>query len=226
MPNQGKTLWEILKAKLAGPAEKQVYNPCGAKIGSPVTIDVLDLGDANFFVREIRQNRRVIEGRDFLFVDYVLLARALDGAETLVRLRLNPVDDPDRVAGMTHNALVLRLYDETTYNEDLHKVVTDDTKKFQVLEDGQVTEEFFRINDVLGSYKTEVTIVQDIDHDHQAGADEITREQIEYWDYWREIKDEAGQPLTEFLFVEMNASNGWFQLWRGREVDMQKVTVF
>jgi hypothetical protein len=226
MPNQGKTLWEMLKAKLAGPAEKHVYNPSGAKIGSPVTIDALDLGDANFFIREIRQNRRVIEGREFLFVDYVLLARALEGAETVVRLRLNPVDDPDRVAGMTHNALVLRLYDETAYNEDLHKVVTDDTKKLQVLENGQVTEEFFRINDVLGSYKTEVTIVQDLDHDHQAGPNEIAREQIEYWDYWREIKDEAGQPLTEFLFVEMNAANGWFQLWRGREVDMQKVTVF
>ncbi|HKD38040.1 MAG TPA: hypothetical protein VKB78_14605 [Pirellulales bacterium] len=226
MPAQGKTLFEMVMAKLAGPPEKHIYNPCGAKVGSPVTIDALDLGDANFFIREIRQNRRMIEGREFLFVDYVLLARALEGAETLVRLRLNTVDDPDRVAGLTHNALVLRLYDEMAYNEDLHKVVTDDTKKFQVLENGQVTEEFFRINDVLGSYKTEVTILQDLDHDHQAAAGEVTREQFEYWDYWREIKDEAGQPLTEFLFVETNSSNGWFQLWRGREVDMQKVTVY
>ena len=105
---------------------------------------------------------------------------------------------------MTHNALVLRLYDEMAYNEDLHKVVTDDTKKFQVLENGQVTEEFFRINDVLGSYKTQVTVVQDLNHDKQADKDEVTREEIEYWDYWREIKDEAGQPFNEFLFVEMN----------------------
>jgi hypothetical protein len=225
MPTQGKTLWEMLKAKVSGPVEKQVYNPSGAKIGSAVTIDALDLADANFFIKEIRQYRRLIEGREFLFVDYVLLARSLKGDDNWVRLRLNPVDDPDRAAGVTHNALVLRLYDEMAYNEDLHKVVTDDTKKFQVLENGQVTEEFFRINDVAGSYKTQVTVVQDLNHDKQADKDEVAREEIEYWDYWREIKDEAGQPFNEFLFVEMNTANGWFQMWRGREIDMQKVMV-
>ncbi len=225
MPNQGKTLWEMLKAKLAGPPEGHVYNPWGAKVGSPVTIDALDLADANFFIKQIRQNRRLIEGREFLFVDYMLLARTVGGEDNWVRLRLNPVDDPDRAAGMTYNALVLRLYDEMAYNEDLHKVVTDDTKKFQVLENGRVTEEFFRINDVLGSYKTQVTIVEDANRDKRADPDEVTREEIEYWDYWREIKDAAGQPPTEFLFVEMNTANGWFQLWRGAEIDMKKIMV-
>ncbi len=223
MPPQGKTLWEILKSKLAGPVEAQVYNPCHAKIGSAVTINDLGLADANFFVKQIRQYRRTIEGREFLFVDYVLLARALKGEETWIRLRLNPVDDPDRAAGMTHNALVLRLYDEMAYSEDLHKVVTDDTKKFQVLEDGKVTEEFYRINDVTGSYKSQVVIVEDADHDKQASPDEVAREEIEYWDYWRETKEGNGPAFNEFLFVEMNTGNGWFQLWRGREIALERV---
>ena len=66
MPPQGKTLWEMLKTKLAGPVEGQVYNPCHAKIGSAVTINDLGLADANFFVKQIRQYRRTIEGREFL----------------------------------------------------------------------------------------------------------------------------------------------------------------
>jgi hypothetical protein len=225
MSNQGKTLWEMLKDKLAGPAEKHVYNPWGAKIGSAVTIDALGLTDANFFIKQIRQNRRMIEGCEFLFVDYVLLARTIGGEDNWVRVRLNPVDDPDRAAGVTHNALVLRLDDEMAYNEDLHKVVTDDTKKFQVLQDGQVTEEFFRIDDVLGSYKTQVIVLDDTNRDKQVDKTEVVREEIEYWDYWRELKDAAGQATTEFLFVEMNTANGWFQLWRGEEIDMQKVMV-
>ena len=124
---------------------------------------------------------------------------------------------------MTHNALVLRLYDEMAYSEDLHKVVTDDTKKFQVLDDGKVTEEFYRINDVVDSYKAQVVIVEDADHDKQANADEVAKEEIEYWDYWRETKEGSGPAFNEFLFVEMNTGNGWFQLWRGREIDLERV---
>ena len=58
-----------------------------------------------------------------------------------------------------------------------------------------------------------------------AGGDEVERFQLEYWDYWREIQDLAGQPVTQFFFVEMDTRNGWFQMWRGTEIDPKKVMV-
>ena len=36
----------------------------------------------------------------------------------------------------------------------------------------------------------------------------------EYWDYWRETLPAS---VKEFVFIELNADTGWFQIWRGRE---------
>jgi hypothetical protein len=223
---EGRTLWQMLMEKLSPPVEFQVYNPLHARIDSPVTIDEIELRDQNFFLREIRENRRSISGRLFVFVDYVLVARSLQGEETLLRLRLNPVDDPERHAGLTHHALLLRLYDDLPYSEDLHGVVKDTTRTFQVLEDGKVAEEYRRLNDTTDAYRTQVTILKDKDHNRKITPDEVERLRIEYWDYWREVPDEAGQPLRQYLFVEMEANCGWFQIWRGQEIDPQKVMVF
>jgi hypothetical protein len=222
---KGKTLWEMLLAKLRGPVELRAYNPLQAKIGSSILINEIDLRDNNFFLKEIRQYQRTLQGKQFLFVDYVLLARPLHGEDVWVRLRLNPVDDPEAAGGLTQTALLLRLYDEMAYDEGLYKVVTDTTKKFQVLENGQVTEEYWRINDVTSSYKATVSIIKDENKDGQVDEDEMEKVTLEYWDYWRDSTDEFGQPVRQYLFVEMNAENGWFQIWRGQELDPQKALV-
>src|SRR5262245_14321283 len=109
MPGPGKTLWEMFMERLEGPVELQFYNPLKAKIGSGMTIDEVELRDLNFFLKEIREYRRTIDGRQFVFVDYVLLARPLNGGDVWRRLRLSPVDDPTRVAGLSHTALLLDL---------------------------------------------------------------------------------------------------------------------
>ncbi len=192
---KGKTLWEMLMTKLHGPVESHYYNPLKAKIGSSIMINEIDLRDDNFFIKEIRQYKRTIDGKEFLFVDYVLLARPLHGEEIWLRLRLNPVDDPDAAAGLTHTALLLRLYDEMAYDEGLHKVVTDTTKKFEVLENGQVTEEYWRINDVATSYKAMVCVMKDENKDGQVDEGEVEKGELEYWDYWRDTKDEVDQQL-------------------------------
>ena len=216
---KGRTLWEMLLARVQGPVEFRHYNPLHARVGTSVMINEIDWKDYNFFIREIREYRRTLGGKDFLFADYVLLARPLGKDDVWVRLRLNPVADPDAAGGLTHDALLLRLDDEMAYDENFYKVVTDSTKKFQVLDNGQVTEEYYRINDVAEPYKAQVTVMKDTD------SDEVETVQLEYWDYWREVKDEAGQPLRQYLFVEMDAKTGWFQLWKGQEVDPQRVLV-
>jgi hypothetical protein len=222
---RGKTLWEMFMEKLEGPVELQFHNPLKAKIGGGVTIDEVELRELNFFLKEIREYRRTIGGKPFVFVDYVLLARPLNKDDVWKRLRLNPVDDPTRVAGLTHIALLLDLFDDLAYNEELHRIVTDTTRKFQVIENGEVTEEYVRINDLTTPYKAQVAVVKDADSDGRAEKDEIERFNLEYWDYWREVKDLAGQPFTQYLFIEMDTRNGWFQMWRGAEIDPQKVMV-
>ena len=222
---EGKTLWEMLTGLFASPVEPRYFNPLRAKVGSPVTLDDVEWRDRNFFVREIREYRRTVGGRQFASADYLLAARSLEGEETLLRLRVNPADDPGRPAGLTHHVLLLKRYDDLPYSEDLHRVVTDTTKKFQVLEDGQVKEEYTRLNDVAGSYRAHVAVLSDVNQDQKVEADEVQKQRIEYWDYWREVKDAAGQPLRQYLFVEMDADSGWFQIWRGEEIDPRRVVV-
>jgi hypothetical protein len=222
---KGKTLWEMLTERFHSPVELQYYNPLKARIGNAVVINEVEWRDYNFFLREIREYKRTLGSKQFLFADYTLLARPLGGDDVSLRLRLNPVDNPDRAGGLTHHVLMLRLYDEMTYNEDFHKVVTDTTKRFQVMDNGQVVEEYWRINDVSDSYKARITIIKDVNSDGKVEKDEVETMELEYWDYWRDTTDEFGQPLRQFLFVEMDRDNGWFQIWRGQEMDPQRILV-
>ena len=227
MANQGRTLWEMLTAYFANPVEMQVDNPLRAKIGSGVMINDLDWQEYNFFLREIREYKRSVGPKEFVFADYVLAAKPLNQPEVTVRLRINPrAKKAPRETDLPHTVLLLTHADDLAYSEELHNVVKDTTKKFQVIENDQVTEEYHRIHDVLGSYTARVAVIRDTDADGEAELNEVERLRIEYWDYWREARDIAGQPFTQYLFVEMNQADGWFQLWRGREIDPQQVFVF
>jgi len=219
----GKTVWEMLSGRMKGPVELQITNPLKLKLGTAVQIKDIDLKDLTFYTKRILEYKRTIGGETFIFTDYDLLARPLGGDDVKVRLRLNPRANPDEVAGLTHNVVLLKLYDEVGYNEDLHRVVTDTTKMFEVLENGLCSERYWRINDVQDSYKPEVLVATE--GSKAIDVSDLDRLHLEYWDYWREIKDEAAQTFVQYLFVEMDTDNGWFQLWRGSEIDPLQVTV-
>lgn len=53
---------------------------------------------------------------------------------------------------------------------------------------------------------------------------EVTDAAIEYWDYSR-LTDIEGVETEEFIFVEMNKADGWFEIWRGIEVAAGKIAV-
>ena len=74
-------------------------------------------------------------------------------------------------------------------------------------------------------YRAYVAVLADLDQDGKLEMAEVKRQEIEYWDYWREVPDAAGQPTTQYLFVEMDKQNGWFQLWKGEDMDPQRVLV-
>lgn len=218
----GKTLFEMLCDKMRGPIELQVENPLKLKIGTCVTIKDIDYSGLVFNVQKILEYKRVINGKEFKFTDYMLSARPFDAEVVNLKLRLNPIADPDIASGLTHSCLILKMYDELSYTEEFHNIVKDTTKQFQVLLDDVVSENYWRINDVQDSYKTTVTMVE---NDKATSRDELPQFKLEYWDYHREIVDEANQKLVQYLFVEMDADTGWFQIWRGMEIDTMLVSV-
>ncbi len=223
---KGRTLWEMLMAKVRGPVEFRYYNPLHARIGTSVLFDEVEWRGKTFFVEEIREYRRTISGGEFRFTDYVLTAREPGKEDVRVRLRLNPVDDPDKSGGLSHQALLLWLYDEMAYDKGFHDVVNDTTRRFEVRENGKVTEEYERLHGVTGPYRAVVMDIQDVNHDQRVDPDEVAKKWLDYWDYVRQVSNAAGQPVAQYLFVEMDKEKGWFQLWRGQEINPERVQVF
>ena len=214
----GKTLWEMLKSKFQGPAELMITNPLKAKIGSVFELKTIDFNGQLFKLRQIYEYRRIINGETFFFTDYDLFDA---GKNQVVCLRLNPVANPDEASGLTHDVIALKLYDEFGYNADFLNVVNATTKEFEVQENGVVTERYWRINDVQDPYVATVTVVTSATQT----KDDLKSQSVKYWDYWRQIKDEADQPFNEFLFVDINQTDGWTQIWKGAAVDPLKVSV-
>ena len=215
-------LYQILLAKLKGqPSPKQldtpeskIYNPIGVRCGSSMTLDTLDCFGKNFFVTEIHDFRTHIGGQEFKMADYVLVAKPLDGKDITVRLRV--AEDKSSTSGVPYKAMVLEQHDSLAYDEGLHNVLkqTDSTGHFQIDHDDAPSDVFPRCGGVRGSYKADVTMV------NKEGT--TTTTQCEYWDYSRIVKQD-GVDVEQYLFVEMNTDNGWFELWKGCEIDPQKV---
>lgn len=245
MTKEGKEmkLYEVLLRKLGlrqpdsvkeKTAEEKIYNPIGCKLGGVVKIDSIDFRDHRFTVKEIREYSVGIGGDQHQMVDYVLLSRPIGKPDFSVRLRVVP--DSDSQSRITHRALVLFLYDDIEYNEGLHDVVRDDTKKFIIDDDkddedssNDSHEEFWRVNDVGTSYLANVKTLAPHLLEGEIELNDIrlrnSLSQVEFWDYSR-LTDIDGIGTEEFVFVEMNKKNGWFQVWRGAEVIPERIEVF
>jgi hypothetical protein len=214
-------LWnEFPKTEKQELAEDKIYNPIGCKVGGVVKIDSLDFRDYRFTVKEIVEYSIEV-GKKHVMTDYVLLARPIGKNDFVCRLRVVP--DPTSHSKFTHRALILSLYDELAYDEDLHNVVLDDTKKFVIDDDKDDDDasndehsEFWRVNDVGVSYNATLKTLKE---------DGFSGSAIDFWDYSR-MTDLDGVEMEEFVFVEMDKCNGWFQIWRGTEVSPERIEVF
>lgn len=219
------TAWQLLMRKLnpEKPKSSKVQNPFFAKIGSSVLLDVMDYRDMTFFVKEIKEVTRTIGTQQFPFVDYSLLSRPLGKDDVFIKLRLMPIVNAQKGhVDLTHNVLLLSKYDEMPFNQGLRDTLN--ANDF-VVSDNQGVEiaKYWRINDVKNSYHASLKIVNE-ENDNNPDA-MFLRDGIEYWDYWREHPDEAGQIVKEYLFVEMETDNGYFTIWKGEEINANRVDV-
>ena len=175
-------------------------------------IDTQATGNRCIIVAEIRQYSG---GPHCPMVDYVLV-RNPPGTPPM-RLRVLPGHSDERK--VSHRALVLILYDSLPFNEGLLAVVQDDTKKFVIdeAEPGKhAHNEFWRVNDVDGSHVVGVNV--------RSGDGKPKEATVEFWDYSR-LADIEGVETEEFIFVEMNKADGWFEIWRGVDVAAGKIAV-
>lgn len=175
------------------------------RLGDVVTFDTAAKTQRRLIVTEIRQ---FTGGPVSPMVDYVLEG---DSGCPQVRLRFLPSENSKT------RPLVLTLFDGLAYNEALLAVVRDDTAKLIIHEDTNPAniggDIFWRIYDVTDSHISSVNIRSKIG---------VTDAAIEYWDYSR-LTDIEGVETEEFIFVEMNKADGWFEIWRGIEVAASKI---
>ena len=222
-------LWNEPKNTVVSQEEK-IYNPIGCKIGGVVKIDSLDFRDYRFTVQEIEQLIVNKDGTNHSMVDYSLLARPIGQPDFECVLRIVP--ETNSRSSVSHRAILLSLYDSMAYDEGLHNVVKSDDKKFVIDDDKSDDDptndehlEFWRVNDVGTSYVARVTNLSDTDGDGKVDESEVSSHQVEFWDYSR-MTDIDGVEVEEFVFVDMNKETGWFDIWRGTEVNPERIDVF
>jgi hypothetical protein len=222
-----KTLWEMLASKVTPSMESTIDNPLKVRCGGAMSLNTIDTAGMMFTVQSMTEYRRpagTFGGKDLTFTDYDLLARPLGKEDVRLKLRLMPTAK-NQYAGMTHNVVMLKEYFRCPYNEELHNAVTAGTKLFECFDNGVLTAKYFRINDLNDPHQAKVSFLRDEDGSGKVDDDEVQISKVEYWDYWREIKDEAGQPVTDFCFVEMDRESGNFVIWTGTDVDPSRVSV-
>ena len=174
-------------------------------LGDVLEIDAPATRTRRLIVAQIRQ---YAVGSVGTMVDYVLNG---DSGCPQVRLRFLPSENAKL------RPLVLTLYDSLAYSEGLLAVVRDDSAKLIIHDDTDPAnvagDIFWRIYDVTDSHISSVNIRSKIG---------VTDAVIEYWDYSR-LTDIEGVETEEFIFVEMNKADGWFEIWRGVEVTAGKI---
>lgn len=232
MPSETKklTLWDRLRGKKPPSpepekaVEEKFYNPLDLRIGSFVTIDDPAFSDMEFIVYEIVEYRRNINDKVFFFNDYRLRTNPIDGEPVKAFLRLTPMAEPE---GDISHYVVVGLIDESEdssfgWSQDFENVVTDESGEFIVSDNG-VDDIYYRYNDVEGSYQADLSIVRDENNDGKVEDNEVERQQIQYWDFWRKFINEGVEEI-EFLYVEENLDHHWYTIHIGREIDPVRVS--
>jgi hypothetical protein len=216
------SVWQMLTGsskKTATAAPQKIINPLNAKIGCSFRFDLLDWKELMFSCDEIHEVHRRVNKKDHPFVDYMLLSRPLEGDDVEVKLRLMPVMKP--TDGLLYDVILLQKHDFLVFNQDFRDLM--DEKEFFTQENGVETGQYWRVNDVTGSYSTTVKVIDRTNEKIEGFA----QKSIEYWDWWRDFTMDSGVKTLEFLFVEQDKADGTFTLWKGvKLIDPSCVSVY
>jgi len=107
-------------------------------------------------------------------------------------------------------ALLLKLYDQFGYSQEFYDLLECESGELEISQ-GSHIDKYFRTS--AHNFDVAATI------DGASGK-------LSYWHYVRQIENEANQPIVEHLFVEMSSDIGWFQLWHGHEICVDKIKIY
>lgn len=225
-------LYEILYKKLAGEGDKpeeiqedKIYNPLRARVGNAVSVDSLEYGDLNFFVRSIREVALKPSGSKTRFVDYDIVARPLEGDDVVLRLRIIPT--AKALDGSKFQILILNLLVEEEYNQEVYDIVQDGSGVFNLNwpDKGIDNRHYQRVGDVRKGYKANTLTLQDENNDGKISANEVQNTgTIDFWDYTTKLEVE-GVSEDNFMFVEMDSDTKWMWTWLGQPISPHRVEI-
>lgn len=225
--SRGSTLWEMFLQwmKSRSSADRimpsaPLANPLDWMPGTPVSLDATHGPEFTSALTRVEELRHVIRretGQEFPFVDYVLRVSPRDATPFPVRIRCMPD------GGGGWHRLLLRLHDEFGFAADFLEVLNDPGGTFNVEDDPfpgnpdatPETVSFQRLNGITGPWKA--TVIRQREGAAAEGKGQEIRHEtgtMEYWDFLCAHADGT----EEFLFAEVDGSNGWTQIWRGGRV--------
>lgn len=229
---QGRTLWERMRGEnkpvAEVPMEQRYENPCKLKVGGVLSINTIDTSHLIFIVQTVEQWKRVVNGNKRIITDYRVRAVSHDGGGPVELLvRVIPRENPDPHTKYTHHFVVLKKFFECGWNDENERKgileAVSDPKGELVWQAGTPEEAKFSRVQSLHTYDCEVAVLKDENGDGQVEESEVGHHNFKLWDFHRETKDEAGQPMTEFLFVHQDVDSKDFEAWRGEEVDPSRI---
>jgi len=193
-----ETLWQhwTKKKEEPKPVMDLIHNELGFKAGQTVTIDILDYRARDYTILNVEEYVQEVGVESFYATDYVL--------EEGLRLRVRDFKS-EAVCWL------VTLHDEFAFNEDFLTVVRDAVQSQFSFDDEGI--EFLPTSN--STKPMQVRIKNDL----------LEGRSLSVWQFNRVGKDEAGQEFSEFLIIEQDNDTGWFQLWRGFSVPLERVLV-
>jgi len=213
-----QTLFERLAYGKTKP-EDTIYNPLEAKVGNRFRIDTIELrAGGPYVLRGLAEYTRKENGKERKFTDYLF-----EG----FRLRIIPCARVTRQP-LQFNCYLLKDNAKEGWIPELYENLCDRSGEFNIHHDG-VEDKYFRFlsegEKQAGSPHTaKVRELFDENLDGKVQENEISSTEMEYFDYFRELSDEANQKYNELLFVEHNLQDKTFLFLVGAEVIPERVT--
>ena len=233
---KGRTLWDVLSGqnrKDMSPMELQYHNPLTAKVGQTISFDhEPTISGINFVIEKMGVYETKIQTKagvkKFYHTDYHLKGVSLS-LDRPLRFRLRLVPDEGVSNAIGHKIFVMHDYHEQEFDEGLIAYLGNGSGEFQVNQDDDGKDlpearKYWRIEDVLDPYHARVTVMTDSDGNGKIDDNELTRSNVTYWDYHRDVKNVTPE-YREYLTIEMDDQTKYIRMFRGREVDSSQIVL-
>lgn len=213
MKLKGRTIWQYLCYWFRGSTEMEIWNPLKCKVTSRIALDLMNRRNELYQVQYLDEHVYRFRNKSFLITDYALKT---DGPGLMIRTLQQASGD--------HESMLLELHHSTEYDQGLADTLKHESGELHWSSDGDEAV-FWRVSDNRSGYTGTVVRHQDVDGDGKVQPDErqVRREQM--WDFWRDTEDEAGNKVTEFLYVHSSEDGRDFRMWRGHIIPNLSITV-